>query len=508
MTLGSPIITSQQMRRLEERAFANGESPEKFMDAVAHELLDLMHDELPHRIGVYVGKGNNGGDGALLANLLLERGFDVDIIALFPPKECSELLQKHLKAFETKKKILVFEKVKALPVFYELVIDALLGTGFSGELQGELKEAVDLLNTFEGPVWSIDIPSGLSGDTGHLPRKKSKKPPYVIAERTYFLGASKRGFFEGENFRAIGRLIRVNFGLEVDEPSPFRLLEPIDIQKLLPRVDRLRHKYNAGSVLGILNEPKMSGAMALCSQAAFRSGAGYVKLAIREGAEPEALATMASLPPEVVRSFYHPHPTQGMRDVLKELEPIKACAIGPGYGEDRGSARFLKLFLKEVDLPMVIDGGALYHLAKGRMKLPKVCVLTPHLGELRRLLPVGEFPSEAAFEICQRFVDEKRVTLVVKGAPTFIFHPDEPVLISPFGSPAMATAGSGDVLSGIISAQLAAGLSSRDAAAVGVALHGLSGEFAAEQLSTYSLVASDIVDQLPRVLSHFCPKIT
>jgi ADP-dependent NAD(P)H-hydrate dehydratase / NAD(P)H-hydrate epimerase len=508
MSIGTPIISSKQMRRIEEQAFSSGASAEKFMETVASELLELMQDELPHRIGVYVGKGNNGGDGALLANLLYERGFEVDVIALFPISECSELLQKHLKTFEKKKKILSFETSKTLPFSYELVIDALLGTGFSGELKGAFREAIDELNRFEGPVWSIDIPSGLRIDTADVSSQGQKYPPYVIAERTYFLGAPKRCFFEGKNFAALGRLIRVNFGLKVDEPSPFRLIEPTDIQRLLPSINRLRHKFDAGSILGVLSNPKMSGAMALCSLAAFRSGAGFVKLAIREEASPHELAAMAVIPPEVVRCFYHPQPNQGLRDVLQELGSIKACVIGPGYAQDRSAERFLKLFLKEVNLPIVIDGGALGAFVKKRVKYPKVAVLTPHLGELKRLLPISQFPSEEAFELCQRFVEEKRVTLVVKGAPTFIFHPEEPVLVSPFGSPAMATAGSGDVLSGVIAAQLSAGLGPREAAVTGAALHGLAGEFASEQLSPYSLIASDIVEQLPRVLSYFSPKIT
>jgi len=187
------------------------------------------------------------------------------------------------------------------------------------------------------------------------------------------------------------------------------------------------------------------------------------------------------------------------KEIIEASFNMKAAFIGPGFSTDKKAYLLLKTLLKHLHIPLVLDGGALYHLAKGRLAIPRGSILTPHLGELSRFFDLDDFPGEKSFQRCQDFADNHEVTLVVKGAPTFIFHPKSPILVSAFGSPAMATAGSGDVLSGVIAAQRAAGLNPREAAALGVCLHGLAGEEAAMRLGLYSMMASDIAQSLPDV---------
>ncbi len=503
--IGSPVVTALAMQKEEKMAFDKGALASNYMDNVARGLLKAVLEEMPFSVTIVVGKGNNGGDGAALAHLLLEEGLDVDLVCVFPKQEGSELLQKHIETFSKKKPPIFIEDPADYELHAEVIIDALLGTGFTDKPHGKMSEAIKMINRAKRrsiPIWSIDIPSGIDGTLGLSGDSTST----VKADRTYFLGAAKAGVFLGRAFNYVGDLRRIDFGLEINKKTSHRLLEVRDVISVLPEISRDRNKFDAGGVVGVVNSLEMSGAASLSSLGAFRAGAGYVRLCVPRGSCShtskevcEAASLGVRFPLEAVKVPYDVMRPRLAKEIIEASFKMKAAFIGPGFSTDKKGGVLLKTLLKNLRLPLVLDGGALYHLAKGRLVIPKGSILTPHLGELARFFDIDDFPGEKTFKKCQEFVDKHEVTLVVKGAPTFIFHPKKPILISPFGSPGMAVAGSGDVLTGIIAAQRAAGLDSREAAALGVCLHGLAGEEAALRLGPYSMMASDIMQSLPDV---------
>lgn len=479
MTL--PVVTPEKMAELEKAGFEQGADPAWCMEMVASHIASFIAREGHRRVKILVGRGNNGGDGARLGALLLERGIDAELFYVVGTG--SELREKHLADFQgTKIPLAPFPKQEG-----ELIIDALFGTGFKGPLPKDIAELIEQINQQKRLVYSIDIPSGLDGASGE------PQPVAFFSKITFYCALPKEGFFLGRGFAYVGHLIHVPIGMDFSVEAPWHLLGLSDLHP--PAIDRLRYKFQAGVVSGCIASSAFAGAGILAARAAFRAGSGYVRLAFtKEGRSAESLA-----PLEAVK-----YPCADATHLLSVLNDADAAWIGPGLPETDVGRELTETFLKQISVASVIDGGALFHLSKMKdYRLPRKAVLTPHRGEMHRLVPLKG--GRADIEICQRFADQHGVTLVLKGAPTWIFHPKMPALISPFGDPGMATAGSGDVLTGIIAAQLASGMEPREAAYFGCALHGISGYLAAESLSSYSLIARDIIDYLPRAFAAIGP---
>jgi hydroxyethylthiazole kinase-like uncharacterized protein yjeF len=296
----------------------------------------------------------------------------------------------------------------------------------------------------------------------------------------------------------VGDLEQIHFGLPDDiieqELSSYQLISDNQLP-LLPPVKRNRHKYESGYVVGIAGSIEMPGAAYLSSLAALRGGSGIVKMLY-----PTEMRGFLSLnPPEIIRLFY----TGGQElDLITSIEKAKAIFVGPGLGRETSVMRMLETIVPYLTIPCIMDADALYCFAQHPFKLPAQVVFTPHLGEMQTLLNASaSLPlTEETIKICQKYVDQHQITLVLKGAPTFIFHPNSSVLINPTGDPGMATAGSGDVLTGLLAALLAQGLACHQAAILGVYLHGLAGEYAvAQRGSSRGLLASDLIQQFEHV---------
>lgn len=240
----------------------------------------------------------------------------------------------------------------------------------------------------------------------------------------------------------------------------------------------------------------MPGAALLASFAALRAGAGIVRLLHPCGMETE----LSGAPFELIREGWD---GKDLQHLQQEASRAKAMLIGPGIGRSNAAKKMLHQILKKIDLPMVLDADALYFLAEhSSWQLPAGSLLTPHHGEMNLLLSQFTRDKKELLELCQAFAEEKKVTVVLKGAPTFIFHPSAAPLVITRGDPGMATAGSGDVLTGIIAAMVAQGLDARTAAALSVYLHGCSGEAAADFLTSYCMTASDLIDFLPEAFKN------
>ena len=491
------VVKTQEMAEAEKKAYAQGASDAQFMESAGIGVADVVEHfalefDVEKSVILFVGKGNNGGDALVAGCHLKEKGFGVTALLFNPLEECSELCQKQCKRFQeiggavqivTTQEDLVYTHVG-------LILDGLVGTGFQGKAEGLLAAAIESANASKLPIVAIDIPSGLNGSTGEVGSVA------IQATLTIYLGLPKVGFFLQKGWDHVGELVHVDFGL------PEELIEQIEadallveeefFEHLLPPLQRSRHKYQAGYVLAVGASPSMPGAALLSAQGALRSGAGIVRLFYPEGME-ESLSN-ATL--ELIKEAWDLKDDKRIRE---EAVRAKSLLIGPGMGRTKEAKKAALALLAKIDIPTVIDADALYYLIDEKTPhFPSTSILTPHHQEMRRLLK----PKEDLWFGTQKYADQYDVTIVLKGAPTLIFHPMAKPLIVPFGDPGMATAGTGDVLTGVIASLLAQGLVPLEAAALGVYLHALAGEAAAFELTSYCMTATDLIDFLPEAFAQ------
>lgn len=478
---GRKVVTAQEMARIEKCAFAEGASELSYMqqagESIAHRAQNfVLCHKLPKVVTLLTGKGNNAGDAYAAGAFLLKQGFQINALPIYPLEVCSPLCKKMQKEFIK----LGGKTLKKLPS-EGILLDGLVGTGFTGKAEGNLAKAIDLANHSDLPILAIDIPSGLNGNTGVV------QTLAIRATETFYLELPKIGFFLSQGWNHVGILRHASFGLEskYHEKAHASAYLFNESSVSFPPILRTRHKYQAGYVLAFAGSPSMPGAALLSATAALKSGAGIVRLF-----HPPKMQTQLSFSPfELIKEEWN---GKKLEPIQSQVPRAKAFLIGPGLGRTKQVMSQIQLLLTKIALPMVIDADALYFLAKKNCKLPAHSILTPHHGEMDLLLNSTTTP-----EACQKYVETKNTTLVLKGAPTFLFHPQTVPLIITRGDPGMATAGSGDVLTGIIASMLAQGLPPRHAAALATYLHGLAGELTAKDRTSYCLTASDLIDFLP-----------
>lgn len=488
MLEGLKVVSAQEMAQIEAMAYAEGASEQTFMENAGAAIAEAAEDyveqnDLPKIVTLLVGKGNNGGDAFAAGTKLLERGFKVNAYPIYPMETCGPLCKTMCERFRSRG-----GSVQQVLSTEGIILDGLVGTGFKGKAEGVLANAIENANRSGLPILAIDIPSGLNGTTGEVGTVAIK------ATETISLGLPKMGFFLREGWDHVGVLRHADFGLGekyIASAKPMAyLLDEETLREQFPPIKRSRHKYQAGYVLAIAGSPGMPGAALLASYAVLRSGAGIVRLFHPSGMEEE----LSGAPYELIRQGWN---GKDLRTIVHEAKRAKAMLIGPGIGRTKHAKKMVQRLLEKINLPMVIDADALYFLAEQpKWKLPKGSVLTPHHGEMNLLL--GKSAQEGKY---QEYAESKNVTVVLKGAPTFIYHPGKAPLIITRGDPGMATAGSGDVLTGMIAALMAQGLDSRCAAALGAHLHGVAGETASSLFTSYCMTASDLIDCLPEAFS-------
>ena len=469
------------MTHLEKQGIAAGASEEDYMHKAGLEIAKAV-DQLceQKKATLLVGKGNNGGDAYTAGHCLLDMGWEVE--AIEPDQNLSLLSEKNKKKFLKRGGKLT----KAIPD-KGILLDGLFGTGFHGKPREPFATLIREANSSGLPIFAIDLPSGLNGDTGAVEGEA------IRAAHTLFLQLPKKGFFLQEGWNHVGKLIPIDFGLDqaiIDRLENDMILTTLPMgKKLLPPIIADRHKYQAGVVAALAGSPGMPGAALLACLGALRSGAGLVRLLHPKGMEAE----LAASPYELIRVGY-----EGAEKIQELFKQSAAVLLGPGLGQSKTTLKLLQQVLVDLQKPAVIDADAITLIGEQNLKIPKEVILTPHVGEMMRLLPHSSpKPHTSEFlHTCQHFSEKHKTTLVLKGGPTFIFHPGEPIAVSPFGDPGMATAGSGDVLTGILAAFLAQKLAPRQAAILGVMLHGIAGEIAASRHGSYSMIAGDLVSAL------------
>lgn len=464
MMEGYKVVTAEEMARAEK-----GGDPKKYMEAAGSEVANwaahyIQTHGLPKRVTLLVGKGNNGGDAYAAGLCLLEKGYVVTAYAL--EGDTSALNREFRETFQKK-------QGKFSKNLEGLLIDGLLGTGFRGKLQAKMGAVIEQANASALPIIAIDIPSGLNGTTGEIDSEA------IVANETITLGFAKIGLFLQKGWNYVGKLRLADFGLPQDVIATTEAVAYLPKRLELPKIIRTRHKYEAGYVVGYAGSKHFPGAAKLAGLAALKAGAGIVRIF-----HPEEIG---SAPLELICNEWS---AKGWSEALKKA---KAVFVGPGLASSKD---WLKKHLKSIQLNCVIDAEALL----SDVPYPKSAILTPHRGEVLRLLGLEKSPrDEELFAKIIRFCEKKQLYVVLKGAPTFIFGPKHLPMIVPRGDPGMASAGAGDVLTGMIAAFLAQGCGPYEAALLGVTIHSIAGEKAAEEFTSYCMSATDMIRSMPRV---------
>jgi hydroxyethylthiazole kinase-like uncharacterized protein yjeF len=407
--------------------------------AVAEELMRRFPDA--RRVALHAGGGANGGDGRIAAEILRAQGREI---------------------------------VDDSP---EVVIDALLGTGLKGEPREDTSRLIEQINRSGAPVLAVDIPSGVNASTGEVAGAA------IRADVTVTMHGPKVGLAVAPGRFVAGEVVVADIGLEPAE-TEHRLVTP-EILRDVPHRSPRDNKYTAGHVLVVGGSRGMTGAAALAARAAFRADAGYVTVA----APAESLPVLETLVLEAVK--------RPLEDVFEAAAKAKALAIGPGLGRANEAKELVRRLLAEVEVPAVIDADALFELDPAEWPAPRV--LTPHEGELARLLE-RESSEIAAHRLgaVQESAERFDAVVVLKGEDSLVAAPGRGVLVSALGPSSLATAGTGDVLTGVTAAFLAKGMEPQHAAAAACAAQQLAARAAPQR---YGLVASDVIEALPLALA-------
>jgi hydroxyethylthiazole kinase-like uncharacterized protein yjeF len=499
-------LTAEQMRELDAAAAEHGMPAAVLMEnagsALADAALGLAGPQ--GRFLVLCGLGNNGGDGLVAARKLFSAGRAVNVELMGLPDALEGEAHRNWKALKACG-VTVGPIGGEIPVgLGDVVIDALLGTGLSRPPEGRYAEAIGWISSWRAAgakVVAADLPSGLQSDSG-VPMT-----PSVSADLTVAFGCLKVGQVIEPGASICGRVEVVDIGIPraahaVLKDPAIHLLEEADVRGRLPLRRPDTHKGTYGHVLVVAGSWGKTGAAALSGLAALRTGAGLVTVATR----PEAMVPVMQHGPELMGVELVNDGPLGIGDLnalLEAAEGKQAMIFGPGIDRGEETAKLLGALLEELTIPCVIDADGLNAIA-GNLELLKRAkgelLLTPHPGEMARLS--GKTSSEIQKDrigIVRDLAMTAQVVVVLKGARTLIAREDGTVFVNPTGNPGMATAGTGDVLSGICGALLGQGLSLEDAAVTGCYAHGLAGDLVASRRGKMGLMASDLLEGLGEV---------
>jgi ADP-dependent NAD(P)H-hydrate dehydratase / NAD(P)H-hydrate epimerase len=491
------VLQATVLRDLERQSYLAGASEDAYMQEAGYQVFLSITEFLrrnrlkPKVIYLICGKGNNAGDAYIAATHFLAKSIPVVAYSLFPEKDLSSLTKKYQQNFleeggEVEDRLEAFE---ACLKEKSILIDGVLGTGIKGKLDSSLSSFFSRINSLNLRVMAVDVPSGLNADTGEASENTLR------ASLTITLGVAKKGFFLREAKAFLGQLEVRGFGLSSQilegGKQDFNLINLSHAKQLLPEINELRHKYQAGLVLNFSGSKSMGGAALLSSFAALRGGAGIVKLYY----PLEIAAELNSSPWEIIKIAYE---IDQIPDILANLKKTGCILCGPGIDNFSDRKLLLSQLFNLSNASLVIDAGALEFFYSIERKTKNI-VLTPHLGELRLLIKRDtSVVTEDLIESCQTFVEEQQVCLVVKGAVNYIFSPGEIPAVCQNGVAGMATAGTGDVLAGLIASFISQGLTCFDAAKLAVFFHGLSGSIAGRKNTDYAMIASDIIKAFPK----------
>lgn len=485
--LPQPVYAAAQVRELERLAIASGLSGDELMRRAGAAAFELLRKRWPsaHRLAIVAGRGNNAGDGFVVARLAKAAGLAVDVLSVAPEAELAgEAARAAAECRAANVAIDAFDR-RTLDRA-DVVVDALLGTGLSRPVDGGMRSAIESVNAARAPVLALDIPSGLDADTGW------PNPTAVQADTTISFLGLKQGLFLGAAAVHCGKLEFDGLGVAAElaaslGPAPLERLTFSDLARALPRRERNAHKGACGRLLLVGGGPGMPGAIRLAAEAALRVGAGLVYVATHG----ENVVPVLSGRPEIICKA-----VSSAQDLEELIRMADGAVVGPGLGRSAWARRLWRRVV-DSELPLVVDADGLNWLAAEPFER-RQWLLTPHAGEAARLLgssadEVQRDRKAAALELARRF----SATVVLKGPNTLVATPRvaDPIRVCDRGNPGMATAGTGDVLAGALGALIVQARDLDVAARAGVLLHALAGD-AAAAAGERGTVAGDLLPHL------------
>ena len=516
------LVTANEMQKMDRSTIESFGLPGRILMENAGRgatqfFLEQFKDAENKKIGVIAGRGNNGGDGFVIARYLAQKGISVTVYLLSEHQKISGDAAANLKLLPPLK-VPVIEMPDAesfsaheTAMRHEAIwIDAILGTGLQSDVKGFFRDVIDFINQSNKPVFAVDIPSGLNSDTG--------RPcgTCIRADATATFAFAKTGHFLFPGADYTGNLKIIDIGVPphiANDVGPLQYLLTPDLIRTVfhPRPSEA-HKGHTGHLLVIAGSPGKTGAAAMTATSAMRAGAGLVTLGIPVSLNPvleaQVMEAMTDPLPETVKGIFGEASFNRIMDLLSDK---KCLAIGPGIGTAPETKTLFKHLLQENTKPMVIDADGLNILA-GHTEILKdldtPVVLTPHPGEMARLMSTTAADVQKDRIKCTRdFAEKFNVHVVLKGARTVVAHPDGRVFINPTGNPGMASGGMGDVLTGVIAGFIAQGHSPELAAHAGVYLHGAAADSLAKNKGPFGYLATDVMNTLPEAIKKLADSI-
>ncbi|WP_462252262.1 NAD(P)H-hydrate dehydratase [Ekhidna sp.] len=489
------VLNAAQIREADQYTIAHEpiasiDLMERASQAFLVKFLGLHPTKQP--VFIFCGTGNNGGDGLAISRLLLERGWSIQIFVIGDVDKGSSDFVDNLKRLNSHHEITDIGDFPSIPEG-SIIIDAIFGSGLTRPVQGLQAELITFLNDQNSQRIAVDIASGLYSDQPLSKGSVVFEPDFTIS-----FHVPKLAFFQPQSKKYVGQWRNVDIGLSEDfiasVDSSFYLSEKREIQRLLPSRSTFDHKGSVGRLMIVAGSEGKMGAAVLCARAAFKAGVGLVNVhSPRCGIEilqisiPEAMVSLDSGESQI------------------ELIPTTedAIAIGPGIGTDSSTLNALSYFLKAQEDPIVVDADGINLISANPNLvdlLPKESILTPHPGEFKRL--VGEWGDDfEKLEKLRSYCMKYELNIVLKGAYSAVCSSSGGIHFNSTGNPSLATAGSGDVLTGITGAFLAQGIKPFDALRLAVFLHGLAGDEAVRSLESPWIQASDIIDFMPKAIA-------
>lgn len=506
------LVTASEMQAMDRRTIETFGLPGRLLmenagRGAAQVLLQTFTGLTDKKVAVIAGRGNNGGDGFVIARCLFQKGVSVRVFLLAESKTVQGDAAANLKLLRPLGIPVdeipdgnAFKRYKTAMRHQDIWVDAILGTGLKSDVDGYFREIIDFINAQNKPVFSVDIPSGLDSDTGH-PRGAC-----IRAHATATFGFAKIGHIVFPGTIYTGRLEIVDIGIpdhvaEEVGPSQYLLTTEMIQGRLAPRPPDA-HKGTTGHLLVVAGSPGKTGAAAMTAMSAMRAGAGLVTLGVPASSNPvletQVLEAMTVALPETVDGMF----TESAFDKIQDLISGKRCLVfGPGVGISPEIESLLHRMLPVLSVPIVIDADGLNNLAADVNMLKTAnapIILTPHPGEMARMIGTSVRQVQADRLICAReFARKYNLHVVLKGARTVIAHPDGKVYINPTGNAGMASGGMGDVLTGVIGGLLAQGYAPEAATHMGVFLHGAAADRLAEQIGPVGFLANDVMNAIP-----------
>jgi hydroxyethylthiazole kinase-like uncharacterized protein yjeF len=500
------IATRDHIREIDKRTSSEYGIPSRvLMERAGLAVFEAVKELLPRGglVSVLCGKGNNGGDGFVVARLANEHGYRVECLVAAKPEHLTPEADEQMRVAKAEGVEPIFygdahwrEKAECLGCA-NVVIDGLLGTGATGPVSGPVAEAIQAINQSGVPVVSVDIPSGIDCDTG------DELGDSVWALRTVTFGLPKPFLFQGVGLEHSGYWTIADIGIPhalLNESTEARLIDQAWVADLLPERLRGSHKGQNGTVLIVAGSKGMPGAASLATRSALRAGAGLVTVA---GIPSVCSAVAANVPEAIVLPL--PETKEGTIDpsaaplILERQSRYQSALFGPGLTHEQPVLEFLSAVWKEWKPPAVIDADALNAVSRGVPLPGGTCVLTPHPGEMSRMLEcsIAEIQADR-FHTVSMAVSRFQKTILLKGPYSIVGEPGRNMMVNSTGNPGMASGGMGDVLSGVIVTLLAQELPAYEAASCGMYWHGLAGDSCANAIGTIGYTATEVADALPK----------